>query len=122
MVQLSGKGVIGKVRGSSNPVLPSQLKRSLSSLRQHEKFPEVLVATREESKSSHCNSRNTVTQGPCRVGTGESGLVLSEEGNPGGLSSPTSIAVAPCREIPSRQKAAGKSERELGTSCYSVGK
>ena len=27
-------------------------------------------------------------QGPCRVGTGESGLVLSEEGNPAGLSSP----------------------------------
>ena len=26
-------------------------------------------------------------QGPCRVGTGESGLVLSEEGNPAGLSS-----------------------------------
>ena len=25
-------------------------------------------------------------QGPCRVGTGESGLVLSEEGNPAGLS------------------------------------
>ena len=26
-------------------------------------------------------------QGPCRVGTGESGLVLTEEGNPAGLSS-----------------------------------
>ena len=26
-------------------------------------------------------------QGPCRVGTGESGLVVSEEGNPAGLSS-----------------------------------
>ena len=26
-------------------------------------------------------------QGPCGVGTGESGLVLSEEGNPAGLSS-----------------------------------
>ena len=26
-------------------------------------------------------------QGPCRLGTGESGLVLSEEGNPAGLSS-----------------------------------
>ena len=30
-------------------------------------------------------------QGPCRVGTGESGLVLSEEGNPAGLSSNQSI-------------------------------
>ena len=32
-------------------------------------------------------TRRVPPRGPCRVGTGESGLVLSEEGNPAGLSS-----------------------------------
>ena len=41
-------------------------------------------------------------QGPCRVGTGESGLVLSEEGNPAGLSS-CSGGLRPLVELPGEQ-------------------
>ena len=45
-------------------------------------------------------------QGPCRVGTGESGLVLSEEGNPAGLSSCSGLPFGP-RSQASLQKAQG---------------
>ena len=38
---------------------PRNLKEGLTSLRQQERFPEVPVTTREEHKTSHCNSRNT---------------------------------------------------------------
>ena len=35
------------------------MKGGLTSLRQHKRFPEVPVSTREEHQASHCNSRNT---------------------------------------------------------------
>ena len=38
---------------------PGNLNTGLTSLRQHERFPEVLVASQKETKASRHNSRNT---------------------------------------------------------------
>ena len=57
-------------------------------------------------------------QGPCRVGTGESGLVLSEEGNPAGPQHPSPPLPQTPQSGPPELRARGEGERVMALQSW----